>query len=120
MIHSVRVDRCWRYPVKSMLGRQAAHVRIEPTGIVGDRTWAVRDLERGGIRGAKVLGGLMRLSARYVDGDDAPGGQVEIGFPDGTTVRSDDADVDARLSAAIDHRVRLEPLHPADDLDHFR
>jgi uncharacterized protein YcbX len=103
-----------------MLGRQVAEVRIDRSGIAGDRTWAVRDLERGGIRGAKVLGGLMRLSAQYVDGDDARGGQVEIGLPDGSAVRSDDPDVHERISAAIDHRVRLEPLHPADDLDHFR
>jgi uncharacterized protein YcbX len=88
---------------------------LDPLGIVGDRIWAARDLERGGIRGAKKIGTLMRLAARDV-GD----GQVEITLPDGSTVRTNDADVDARVSAAIDHPVRLEPLHSIDDLDHYR
>jgi uncharacterized protein YcbX len=38
--------------------------RLDELGVVGDRTWAVRDLERGGIRGAKKIGALMRLAAR--------------------------------------------------------
>ncbi|HMJ75556.1 MAG TPA: MOSC domain-containing protein, partial [Iamia sp.] len=33
---------------------------------------------------------------------------------------TDDPDVDARVSAAIDHEVVLESLRPADDLDHYR
>jgi uncharacterized protein YcbX len=62
----------------------------------------------------------MQLSARYRAGDDATGGAVAITLPDGTTVTTDDADVDARVSAAIDHEVVLEALRPADDLDHYR
>jgi uncharacterized protein YcbX len=88
---------------------------LDELGVVGDRTWAVRDLERGGIRGAKKIGSLMRLAARDVDD-----GQVEITLPDGSTVRTTDDDVDERVSAALDHRVRLEPLRAADDLDHYR
>jgi uncharacterized protein YcbX len=111
----MQVSELWRYPVKSMVGETVDTVELGPLGIVGDRTWAARDLERGGIRGAKKIGTLMRLAARDV-GD----GQVEITLPDGSTVRTNDADVDARVSAALDHPVRLEPLHPADDLDHYR
>lgn len=119
----MRVDQLWQYPVKSMVGTTVASAALVPTGIVGDRTWAVRDEVRGGIRGAKVLGGLMQLSARYASPSSASspsGGPVVITLPDGSTVSTDDADVDARVSAAIDHEVVLEALRPADDLDHYR
>ena len=90
---------------------------LDEQGIVGDRTWAVRDQVRGGIRGAKVLGGLMRLSARYADG---AGGPVVITLPGGATVSTDDPGAAAAVSEAIDHEVTLEALRPADDLEHFR
>lgn len=116
----MRVDQIWQYPVKSMVGTTVPAADLAPTGLVGDRTWAVRDQVRGGIRGGKVLGGLMQLSARYVAGDGATGGAVAITLPDGSTVTTDDAEVDARVSEAIDHEVVLEALRPADDLDHYR
>ncbi len=113
----MRVAQLWQHPVKSMIGRQVPTAELVAAGMVGDRTWAVRDDERGGIRGAKKIGALMRLSARYADG---PGGPVVIDLPDGGEVRSDEPDVDARVSAALGRRVTLCPLRPADDLDHYR
>lgn len=113
----MRIEQIWRYPVKSMIGESVPEAEVAPTGVVGDRMWATRDHVRGGIRGAKQLGGLMRLAARCPDG---PGGPVEITFPDGATVSTDEADVDARLSAALDHEVTLESRRPASDLDHYR
>ena len=111
----MQVSQLWRYPVKSMVGGRVDSVEFDDLGIVGDRTWAARDLERGGIRGAKKIGSLMRLAASDIDG-----GHVEITLSDGSTVRTTDSDVDARVSAALDHQVRLERLRPADDLDHYR
>jgi len=111
----MHVSQLWRYPVKSMVGGRVDTIVLDELGVVGDRTWAVRDLERGGIRGAKKIGSLMRLAARDIDD-----GQVEIALSDGSTVRTTDADVDERVSAALDHRVRLEALRPADDLEHYR
>ena len=111
----MHVSQLWRYPVKSMVGGSVDSIALDELGVVGDRTWAVRDLERGGIRGAKKIGSLMRLAARDVED-----GQVEITLPDGSTVRTSDADADQRVSAALDHRVKLEVLRPADDLDHYR
>lgn len=116
----MRVEEIWQYPVKSMVGTPVPAADLTATGLVGDRTWAVRDQVRGGIRGAKVLGGLMPLSARYSGGEGATGGAVAIALPDGTSVSTDDPDVDARVSAAIGHEVVLESLRPADDLDHYR
>ena len=47
----------------------------------------------------------MRLAAH-----DLGDGDVEITLPDGSTVRTSDTDVDQRVSAAIEHPVRLERL----------
>ncbi len=113
----MHIDQIWRYPVKSMIGGRVDAAELDARGVVGDRTWAVRDQVRGGIRGGKVLGGLMRLSAR--DPDQA-GGPVVIALPDGTTVSTDDPDASKVVSAAIGHEVTLEPLHPPEDLEHYR
>jgi uncharacterized protein YcbX len=110
----------WQYPVKSMIGGEVASARLVDEGMVGDRTWATRDEERGGIRGAKKIGGLMRCAARYVDAEPLPGSTVEITLPDGSIVRTDDPAVHARLSDALGHRVSLWPLQPPTDLDHYR
>ncbi len=111
----MHVSQIWQYPVKSMIGTTVDRADLIETGLVGDRTWATRDEVRGGIRGAKKIGPLMRLAARYADD-----GAVVITLPDGGEVRSGDADAAERVSAAIDHQVTLWPLAPADDLDHYR
>lgn len=109
------VDRIFSYPVKSMIGGEVESVSLSSLGIEGDRHWAVRDLRNGGIRGAKKIGDLMRFAAH-----DAGSDAVEITAPDGTHRRSDDPDVDGWLSERLGQPVRLEPLAPADDLDHYR
>lgn len=111
----MKVAQIWKYPVKSMVGSTVDSCTVDVTGIQGDRQWAVRDLDNGGIRGAKKLGDLMRLRARFTDD-----GEVEIASPDGRIVRSDDADVHGFISAEIGARVHLEKLRPSTDLDHFR
>jgi uncharacterized protein len=116
------VASVWRYPAKSMMGDEFASVPVDTGGVVGDRGWAVRDEVRGGIRGAKKIGGLMRLHARYVDEPRAGAAPpaIEIEAPDGRRVRSDAADVDARLSELLDHPVSLCALRPASDVEHYR
>jgi hypothetical protein len=117
----VHVAQIWIHPVKSMVGGTVDDVSLDELGVVGDRIWAVRDLESGGIRGAKKIGGLMRLGARRVDSrargvDDV----VEIEFPDGRRFTSDDPDLDAVLSEELGRRVTLQHLRPVEDLDHYR
>lgn len=110
----MKVARIWSHPVKSMIGATVATAHLSVLGIAGDRHWAVRDLERGGIRGAKRIGGLMQLAAAR-NGD-----SVDITFPDGSVVSSASPDIDARLSAFLGVGVRLESMPAADDLAHFR
>ena len=105
-----------------MMGDSLSSLPVDEHGIVGDRAWAVRDEVRGGIRGAKKIGGLMRLHARYLE-DPMAGAlppPIEVTAPDGEWVRSDDDDVDERLSRFLDHSVTLWPLRPPTDLEHYR
>ena len=97
-----------------MVGATIDRGHLDELGLRGDRCWAVRDLDRGGIRGAKKIGALMRLEARTDDE------RVEIMWPDGRRVSSDDPAIDAHLSEFLGHNVRLERLPSADDSDHFR
>ncbi len=116
------VAQVWRYPAKSMLGERVPSVSVSAAGVLCDRGWAVRDEVRGGIRGAKKIGDLMHLGARYVAPPTAhdPTPHIEISFPDGTSVTSADGDINARISAELGHDVTLWPLQPPDDLDHYR
>lgn len=116
-----RVSELWRYPVKSMMGERVEHAQLTELGVVGDRAWATRDEVRGGIRGAKKIGPLMNLAARYVV-EPVPEHvtAAEITLPDGSTLMSDAPDVNERVSAAIEHPVTVWPLQPAADLEHYR
>lgn len=122
MSHDGTVDELWRYPAKSMMGERLRSVVFHETGVLGDRMWALVDEVRGGVRGAKKIAGLMRLSARYANEPDGalPPPALEVTLPGGEVVSSADPDVNARLSLAVDHPVRLEGLRPSDDLDHYR
>jgi uncharacterized protein YcbX len=116
-----RVAELWRHPVKSMQGEQIAAAEIGPLGIPGDRAWAVRDERRGGIRGAKKIANLMRLSARLPE--EPKNGEVppaEITLPDGSKVSAGAADAAERVSKALGTPVTLWPLLPATELEHYR
>jgi uncharacterized protein YcbX len=47
------VGALWRFPVKSMLGEQLDEVDVEAGGVVGDRAFAVVDVESGKVASAK-------------------------------------------------------------------
>jgi len=115
------VQEVWRYPVKSMGGERLRSSEVGPQGLAGDRGWAVRDEDNGGIRGAKKIPELMRCRARYLaEPSVTRGGDVEMTLPDGSLVRSDAADVHQRLSGTLGRPVTLWPLQPADRLEHYR
>lgn len=98
-----------------MQGERIDSAHLDALGIRGDRVWAIRDLERGGIRGAKKIPGLMRFKA-HVRAD----GTVEVTLPDGSTGTAGEASLDERLSASLGRQVRLEALPDAENLEHFR
>ena len=110
------VTALYRYPVKSMLGESLERCRIDEHGVVGDRAYALVDVETGTVASAKVprlWGGLFGFSARCIgEPDRAAPPPVEITFPDGSVHHSGDADIDDALSATIGRRVRLTTTPP--------
>ena len=114
---NMRLSQIWTYPVKSMVGETISSCELNDLGIVGDRIWATRDLERGGIRGAKKIGALMQFSAERVD----PAlHTVKITAPNGESFLTNEADSSEKLSSLLGHRVVLEELPDASDVEHFR
>src|SRR5688572_21436973 len=115
----------WRFPVKSMGGERVASTTIGEHGVHGDRLWAIRDLEKNVLTSAKRIPALLQLRARFLaepSADVAPGSipPVEITFPDGTTIASTAADVDARLSDFLGRKVTLCSLRDASDKDFYK
>jgi uncharacterized protein len=114
------VAQLWRYPVKSLGGEQVEHAEVGLRGVLGDRLWAVRDLQRDITASARRLPALLTATARYPDRvptDAGPGNvpDVEITFPDGTVLYGSDREVNAKLSELAGREVRLTALPPAED-----
>jgi uncharacterized protein len=103
------VGALWRYPIKSMRGESLDEAWVTERGITGDRVWAVRELERGGIMSARTFPSLLALRARY-ESEPAtdPAATIKIELPDGSTVLPDDLQAPAILSNLVRRRVALE------------
>ena len=118
---TAQISKLFRHPVKSMLGESLKSARLEERGIPGDRAWAVRDEERGGIRGAKRFPQLMQCAARYVSEPPLEGsGTAQVTLPDGRELAIDNAAMPGLLSKLVGGPVSVWPLMPADLLDHYR
>jgi uncharacterized protein len=112
MLGTVTVLR--RYPVKSMLGEDVDAGEVTFTGLAGDRRLAVVSRATGKIASAKfprLWRDLLTLSATTAE-DFATDGAVRITLPEGKTVRSSDADVNAILSDLLDQPVTLTATPP--------
>ncbi|GAA3453807.1 MOSC domain-containing protein [Dactylosporangium matsuzakiense] len=89
-----------RYPVKSMCGEELAEAHLGPSGLDGDRRYALVDAESGLVASAKnprKWRRLLRMSAGYRADD-----TVVITGPDGAAL-----DTDAGLSRVVGRPVRL-------------
>ncbi len=116
------VAEIWRYPVKSMGGERVPAAFIGEGGLTGDRGWALYDEDAGQIRNAKLLPKLLQYEAFYTREPGANGSApVAINTPEGETLESDDTDAaSAALSAALGRNLRLSPLQPATNTEHYR
>jgi uncharacterized protein len=102
-----------RYPVKSMLGEALDAGDVTFTGLAGDRRLAVISRTTGKIASAKfprLWRDLLTLSAAADEG--TGDGAVRITLPEGKTIWSNDADVDAVLSGLLDEPVALTATPP--------
>ena len=111
------VAALWRYPVKSMQGEQLQSAEVNPGGTIGDRAYAVIDVETGKVASAKhprKWGLLLECEAAFVEPPVAgrPVPAVRIAFPDGTTASSDEAGIDEVLSAQLGRAVTLTSVAP--------
>jgi uncharacterized protein YcbX len=79
----VHVVELWRFPVKSFQGEQLDAAEIGPDGIVGDRGYALFDLDTGFGLTARRVPELLLASARLADGD------LVVTLPDGTESTDD-------------------------------
>ena len=102
-----------RYPVKSMLGEDVDAGDVTFTGLAGDRRLAVISRSTGKIASAKLPRLWRDLLTVSAAADDTTGdGAVRITLPEGRTIWSSDADVDAVLSDLLDEPVALTSTLP--------
>lgn len=109
-----RIVAIWRHPVKSMMGEELNATLVTDRGLQGDRSLALVDVETGKVVSAKDprrWPNMFDFRAAFVEPPagavSSPLPPVRITLPDGTTLETNEADIDTRLSAAIGRSVRL-------------
>ncbi len=107
----------WRFPVKSMGGEPIAEAELTERGLVGDRAYALVDVQTGKVvsaKSVKLFPDILACQARFVEAPRA--GQaippVRIVLPDGTSVVSDASGSDGVLSAYFNREVTLTRAAP--------
>jgi uncharacterized protein len=113
------VASLWRYPVKSMLGEELDSAEVTAYGLVGDRSYALIDVDSGRVVSAKhprKWPALLACHARYLEPPVAGAAlpPLHITLPDGTGVTSEQRDVDRVLSKALGREVTLTTQSPDD------
>ena len=96
----------YRYPVKSMSGEKLDAAAIGPGGLIGDRQWALRDVETGKLVSAKrprLWGPILECRAWYDDD-----GQAHVELPSGAQFDLDDPDAVKALSDLFGREIALE------------
>lgn len=112
-----RVSALWRYPVKSMQGETVTASHVTDRGLLGDRSLALYDEDSGRVASAKsprLWPDLLEFAAAFVAAPrpDQPLPPVRVTLPSGEVTRTDEPDVEARLSEATGRRVRLITSNP--------
>jgi uncharacterized protein YcbX len=112
------VSELWRYPVQSLRGEKLGALQFTARGALGDRGYCVAEADTGaaGTAARPPWRMLVTWSARFLTEpqEHEPLPKVEISFPDGARVNSDDAEVHAMMSERIGRPVRLAVSHGAD------
>ena len=102
----------WRYPVKSMMGEELNASEVSERGLLGDRAYAVVDGSDGKVATAKnprKWPQLFDFRASFIEPPRAATTlpPVRIALPDGTTITSDQGDLNRILSKALQRDVTL-------------
>jgi MOSC domain-containing protein len=100
-----------RYPVKSMMGEELNATRVGTRGLLGDRVFSIADPETGKVGSAKNPSkwpALFSFRAAYTVPFDEKGlPPARITFPDGSTVLTEDNQIENKLSASLGKPVRF-------------
>jgi uncharacterized protein len=103
------VASLWRYPFKSMLGERLHETAIDAHGVVGDRAWALRDVETGRIASVKKFPRLLECRAAYdLEPTRRRRGRAIVELPDGRHFDADDPFLSDAMSAFLGRTVRVE------------
>lgn len=117
---SLTVAEIWRYPVKSFGGESLTSTQLTDAGVPYDRHWAIRDLKSEEILGGRTTANLMCFSARFCEEPTQNKQIAEIMFPDGSSTRTDDLQINARLSSALGRKVELSALRDVSDTAYYQ
>lgn len=106
------LESLWRYPVKSMQGEELGASAIGTKGLLGDRTYALWDLETQRIASAKnprKWSALLNCHAALEETPEIgqPTPTVKISLPNGDTVNSKQPHINTLLSNWIDREVEI-------------
>lgn len=112
MTSNSTVASLWRYPVKSMMGESLQSSAFTEKGLLADRGFALIDSETGKVVSAKNpkrWPNMFSFESRIVQSPESGHGNtiVQITLPDGTSVNSDDSQVNKILSKALGRDVQL-------------
>ncbi len=106
------LEALWRYPVKSMQGEELGASNISIQGLLGDRTYALWDVETKRIASAKnprkwssLLNCHATLEQTPQVGQPTP--SVRISLPNGSTLTSEQDNINTLLSNWIDREVKF-------------
>lgn len=112
------VATLWRYPVKSMMGEELNGAEITTSGLLGDRVYALIDVETGKVISAKnpkkwpdFFAYRAAFTAPITQDNLQP---IWITLPDGSVLCSDQSDINDKLSQFLDHKVALQTQSPQD------
>jgi uncharacterized protein YcbX len=107
----MQVSALWLYPVQSMRGQKMEALDFALDGLRMDRWFGIRDVETGGMVGSsmgkRAWRPIVTWDAVLLTPLDAEVPKVEIRFPDGGHVASDDSDADRVLSDRLGRAVEL-------------
>jgi uncharacterized protein YcbX len=111
------VASLWRYPVKSILGEELTATEITERGVLGDRAYALVDSVDGKAATAKnpkKWPTLFDFRATFMEPlrPDTTAPPVRITLPDGTTVTSQQPDLNQLLSKVLNRPVTLTAAAP--------
>ncbi len=122
MLNTTRVElgsvvSLWRYPVKSMMGEELNAAALTERGLLGDRAYALVDPSNGKVVSAKnpkKWGRLFDFRAALAEsprgGEKIPPARITL--PDGTTVTSEQGDLNQILSNVLGREVTLATTAP--------